>query len=188
MAKPGNIRNALLEQLVPVFRERGYEGATLVQLAAATGLGKASLYHHFPGGKAEMAAVLLRKSVAELQRSAFAHLQRTKRAPVERLDAFIDGFSDYVAEGRSHCLVAVLAQGSAASVHGDLINNQFTDWRNTLITVFEELGEKPKRARRSADQLLDELYGALLTAKLLGNTNHFLRCIKRLKKALATRA
>ena len=185
MAKTAKIRNTLLEQLLPVFRERGYEGATLVQLAAATGLGKASLYHHFPGGKAEMAAVLLRKSVAELQRSAFAHLQRAKRTPGERLDAFIDGFSEYVAQGSSHCLVAVLAQGSAAGVHGDLINNQFTDWRNTLISVFEERGEKPKRARRSADQLLDELYGGLLTAKLLGDTNHFVRCVKRLKKALA---
>jgi len=53
-------RDALLRQLGQVFRERGYEGATLTQLAAATGLGKASLYHHFPGGKAEMADVLVR--------------------------------------------------------------------------------------------------------------------------------
>ncbi len=184
MAKTVHIRNALLEQLGVVVRERGYEGATLVQLAAATGLGKASLYHHFPGGKAEMAAVLLRKSVAELQQRAFAHLNKTKRSPVERLDAFINGFSDYVAQGESHCLVAVIAQGSAADVHGDLINNQFADWRNSLITVYEELGEKHKRARRSADQLLDELYGALLTAKLLGDPNHFTRCVKRLKRAL----
>ncbi len=184
MAKTLNVRDALLEQLVVVFRERGYEGATLVQLAAATGLGKASLYHHFPGGKAEMAAVLLRKSVAELQQRAFAHLNKMKRSPVERLDAFIDGFSDYVAQGASHCLVAVIAQGSAADVHGDLINNQFADWRSSLIRVYEELGEKRKRARRSADQLLDELYGALLTAKLLGDPNHFMRCVKRLKRAL----
>ncbi|MCZ6640461.1 MAG: TetR/AcrR family transcriptional regulator [Gammaproteobacteria bacterium] len=184
MAKTVNIRDTLLEQLVPVFREQGYEGATLVQLAAATGLGKASLYHHFPGGKAEMAAVLLRKSVAELQKRAFAHLTRSKRAPIERLEAFVDGFSDYVAEGAGHCLVAVFTQGSAAGVHGDLINNQFGDWRNTLIAVFEELGEKHKRACRSADQLLDELYGGLLTAKLLGDPNHFTRCVKRIKKAL----
>ena len=184
MAKTANIRDTLLEQLVPVFRERGYEGATLVQLAAATGLGKASLYHHFPGGKAEMAAVLLRKSVAELERRAFARLNSTKRGPAERLSAFIDGFSDYVAQGSSHCLVAVLAQGSAAGEHGALIHTQFADWRNTLIAVFEELGEKPKRARRSADQLLDELYGGLLTAKLLGDSNHFIRCVKRLKKQL----
>jgi len=59
-------RDALLRQLGQVFRERGYEGATLTQLAAATGLGKASLYHHFPGGKAEMADVLVRDAIADV--------------------------------------------------------------------------------------------------------------------------
>lgn len=187
MAKSANLRETLLEQLVPVFRERGYEGATLVQLATATGLGKASLYHHFPGGKAEMAAVLLRKSVADLQKRAFARLTSSKRLPVERLEAFIEGFSDYVNQGANHCLVAVFAQSPASREQGELIKNQFADWLNTLISVFEELGEKPKRARRCADQLLDELYGGLLTAKLLGDPHHFQRCVKRLKKALAAR-
>ena len=102
------------------------------------------------------------------------------------MEAFIDGFSDYVDNGSSHCLVAVLAQGSTATDHGELIYSQFGDWRNTLVGVFEELGQKRKRARRSADQLLDELYGGLLTAKLLGDPDHFLRGVKRLKKALSS--
>ncbi|TGQ06111.1 helix-turn-helix domain-containing protein, partial [Mesorhizobium sp. M00.F.Ca.ET.217.01.1.1] len=38
-----------------VFREHGYEGASLALIGAATGLGKGSLYHFFPGGKEEMA-------------------------------------------------------------------------------------------------------------------------------------
>ncbi|MDH3644464.1 MAG: TetR/AcrR family transcriptional regulator, partial [Gammaproteobacteria bacterium] len=42
-------RESLEDQLVTVFKKRGYEGATLNQLADATGLSKASLYHHFPG-------------------------------------------------------------------------------------------------------------------------------------------
>ena len=42
-------REGLLETLGAVFESRGYDGATLSLLSAATGLGKASLYHPFPG-------------------------------------------------------------------------------------------------------------------------------------------
>ena len=52
-------RIELLNALSDVFRKRGYEGATLAELAAAANLGRASLYHHFPGGKAEMARQVL---------------------------------------------------------------------------------------------------------------------------------
>ena len=41
-------REDLLDRLLLVFRDRGFEGATIAEIARATGLGKASLYHHFP--------------------------------------------------------------------------------------------------------------------------------------------
>ncbi|MDJ0554926.1 MAG: TetR/AcrR family transcriptional regulator [Microcoleaceae cyanobacterium MO_207.B10] len=48
-----------IAQLIQVFRQYGYEGTTLARLSKATGLGKASLYNYFPGGKQEMAATVL---------------------------------------------------------------------------------------------------------------------------------
>lgn len=45
--------------LLRLFREYGYDGATLSKISQATGLGKASLYHHFPGGKDEMVETVL---------------------------------------------------------------------------------------------------------------------------------
>ena len=52
-------RSQAVEKLVKVFRQYGYEGATLSRISQATGLGKASLYHHFPNGKQEMAEAVL---------------------------------------------------------------------------------------------------------------------------------
>ena len=176
-------REALLTSLEPVFLNRGYEGATLTQLAQASGLGKASLYHHFPGGKAEMASVLLRECVARLEQYAFARLNEAK-APEDRLRRFVDGFESYASGGERQCLVAVLAQGSFAEHHGQRISNQFQAWHRHLATVFEETGLKPKRADRAAQLLLAELYGYLLTARLLDDPTHFKRGVKRLKKDL----
>ena len=56
-------RSEAVQKLVMVFRQHGYEGATLSKISEATGLGRASLYHHFPGGKQEMARAVL-ESVA----------------------------------------------------------------------------------------------------------------------------
>jgi AcrR family transcriptional regulator len=45
--------------LAEIFRELGFEGATLSRITERTGIGKGSLYHFFPGGKEEMAAAVL---------------------------------------------------------------------------------------------------------------------------------
>ena len=54
MTRDGSKREAAIAALAEVFRERGYEGASLAALSEASGLGKASLYHFFPKGKEEM--------------------------------------------------------------------------------------------------------------------------------------
>jgi AcrR family transcriptional regulator len=174
-------RDRLAAMLAPVFLKRGYEGATLTQLAEATGLGKASLYHHFPGGKAEMAADLLRRCAAELQHLAFRYLSG-KQKPERRLARFIDGFADYCEGGQRPCLLAILAQGSAAEVHGEAIGRQYGDWLAQLAATFGAMGYGSKRARREAERLMSELYGALLMTALATDPGYFQRTVKRLRK------
>ena len=182
-SRRGQSKQTLLASLRPVFEERGYDGATLSQLAAAAGLGKASLYHHFPGGKAEMAAVLLRESVAELERRAFAKLA-SPRSPQQRLVDFVDGFRDYAGDGERVCLVQVMSQGGAGEAHGDTIARQYADWLRRLASMFEEAGIGARKADRRANELLAGLYGHLQTARLMRSPEIFQRYTKRLKKSL----
>lgn len=172
-------RGTLIASIGAVFRERGYEGATLTQLAAATGLGKASLYHHFPGGKREMVEVLLRESVSELHRLAYARLTGPEPA-AKRLQAFLTGFEDYLERNGGICLLGVLAMGTARESHGAEISAQLSDWRDTLTGVLEEAGYKPKRAARAAGELLSTAYGAQVVSRLLGDPRHLRRTFKRL--------
>lgn len=177
-------RTDLLAALAGVFEALGYDGATLSRLAAATGLSKSSLYHHFPGGKAEMAAVLLRDAAAELERTAFSRLAAAHLPARDRLAAFVDGFSDYVHQGERRCLVSVLAQGSAGVEHGATVAGQFSDWSHRLAATFEDAGYKPKRAERATTELLSGLYGSLELAGLLRDPAVFRQQVKRLKKQL----
>jgi TetR/AcrR family transcriptional repressor of lmrAB and yxaGH operons len=59
MSRAVATRPDIIPALAEVFREHGYEGASLALLGDATGLGKGSLYHFFPNGKEEMAAAVL---------------------------------------------------------------------------------------------------------------------------------
>ena len=171
----------LIVDLLRVFREKGYEGATLTELAKATGLGKASLYHHFPGGKDEMVAMLLRMCIAELQKKAFRHLDG-KGKRTTKIEKFLDGFDSYVEGGEHHCLIAVLAQGSAVNTYGPLIQNQFRDWQTALAQVLDDTGESSKKSQRKAQELLVRLYGALVTMRLTGSDKTFRQTLKRLRK------
>ncbi len=183
-AAPGSAtRTRLLESLGDVFESHGYDGATLSLLSQATGLGKASLYHHFPGGKADMAAALLRDRVARLERLAFSRLQGGLPANV-RLAEFIDGFREYVEDGQRTCLLLVFREGAAGPRYGETLASQYTDWRNRLAATFEEAGQKAKSAERSAAAMLSSLYGALVTAQLAGDPASFKRQAKRLKRSL----
>lgn len=184
MANRGQTRESLLHALRRVFEAQGYAGATLNQLADACELGKASLYHHFPGGKAEMAAVLLRESVAELERLAFSRLSGHGSAG-ERLVGFLDGFDVYVDNGRVNCLIAVFAQSGSTEEHAGMIHAQYGEWLKRLTATLEDTGAKPKRAERDASDLLAGLYGHLTTARLLGDPAGFGRHLKRMKKRFA---
>ncbi len=177
----------LTEQLQSVFIERGYDGATLVHLAHATGLSKASLYHHYPGGKPEMAATLVRHAIARLQRLAFQHLN-ANATPARALEAFIAGFGAYTNYGHSACFLAVISHHGTA--HEEIaplqleIARQFEDWHQMLAATFEAMGNKPKRAERLAHELMASLYGALMNAKIHREPRLFEKALARLTKEL----
>lgn len=70
--------------LAEVFREHGFEGASLSLLSKATGLGKGSLYNFFPGGKEEMMEAVLATSTHGLRRRSSRrwsrHMIRRRRS------------------------------------------------------------------------------------------------------------
>ncbi len=52
-------REDILQAAAAVFRERGYAGATMAQIARRVRLTAGSLYHHFPAGKQDLLIAVL---------------------------------------------------------------------------------------------------------------------------------
>jgi AcrR family transcriptional regulator len=174
----GAERLRLIARLRTVFERNGYAGATFSLLSAASGLGRATLYHHFPGGKRDMAEALLADAVLEFERTALAPL-RGHEKPAARLAGFVDGFARYVHDGHGQCLLAVFAQGDAQATLGPAVSDHLQRWTRLLEATLAATGLGGKRARRLAEELLDGLYGGLVVGKMTGDPEHFVRAHKR---------
>ncbi|HYZ15520.1 MAG TPA: helix-turn-helix domain-containing protein, partial [Candidatus Acidoferrum sp.] len=83
--------NDAVERLFTVFRDQGYAGASISQIAEATGLGRSSLYHYFPGGKEDMALAVLEHVEASMRERLFSPL-RGAGSPTKRLKGMIDAY------------------------------------------------------------------------------------------------
>ncbi|QIK63524.1 TetR/AcrR family transcriptional regulator [Leucobacter viscericola] len=65
--RPGHDRNSMLEVIVQVFNDHGYDASSLGMIADRLGLSKSAVYHHF-ASKAEMLEIALERVLGELER------------------------------------------------------------------------------------------------------------------------
>jgi TetR/AcrR family transcriptional regulator, cholesterol catabolism regulator len=56
-------RKDILAAAATVFQERGYQGATMADIAAKVNLTAGSLYHHFPAGKRDLLLAVLNEGM-----------------------------------------------------------------------------------------------------------------------------
>ncbi|MEM7756705.1 MAG: TetR/AcrR family transcriptional regulator [Cyanobacteria bacterium P01_A01_bin.40] len=176
-------KEEVITKLVPVFRLYGYEGATVSRLSEATGLKKASLYHHFQGGKEQMAEAVLEYVGNWIEEHIFLPLRSPKPVP-ERLAAMIDGIDQFYESGQSPCVLAVMSLGEAHNLFHQQLENSLHKWLDTLSTVVESTGVDPKEARLRAEDAMMLIQGALVLVRVTNDTQPFKRAIAKLPKIL----
>lgn len=80
-------REELLGLIVAVFNERGYEAASMADLATATGLTKSAFYHHFTS-KEELLEMAVDRALTALSQ-ALDRVTELPGGPVQRLEQAI---------------------------------------------------------------------------------------------------
>jgi AcrR family transcriptional regulator len=89
-------RERIVEAAIDLFAERGYEGASMRDLAAAAGISKPVLYDHFDS-KQELFVALMRAISGELTANTAAAMAGGG-SPRDRYRAAIEAFFAYVEE------------------------------------------------------------------------------------------
>lgn len=177
-------KREVVDRVMAVFRERGFEGATLSRIAEATGLGKASLYHYFPGGKEDMGNVVLDVTEDWLREHVIAALggddpprQRIARM-VKELDTLYDG-------GKAACLLGTLTVGDSRVLFRKRLQRIFDGWIEALAGALRDAGLDRRTARERAEDTVARIEGVLILVQARGDTAPFRRLMRQLSDELA---
>ena len=183
MPRPEHRDDSLLDAIADVFREHGFEGASLSRLSETTGLQRASLYHRFPEGKEQMAVAVLERVAERFANHVLAplaaegDLRARVRSAARRL-------GEFYREGRGSCLLESLSLGDASDERRAALAGTTRGLIEALAGAAREAGSSPARARARATEAVVRLEGSLVIARATGDTRPFREVLRGLPEAL----
>jgi AcrR family transcriptional regulator len=151
----------MIEAAVEGLRRRGVAGMSFSEVLDASGAARGAIYHHFPGGKAQLVAEAATFNASEVK-DRFAALPAG--TPVELVRAFLETVRPVVEASAtgSGCAVAAVALGADATDPGlqEVAHEAFTSWTAALSERLTSAGLSAGDANELATTLLILLEGA----------------------------
>lgn len=148
-------RRALIEQAASrVIAERGYDGASLDQIAAAAGVTKSVLYDHF-SSKAELQATLLDQNAQALM-AFVAERVAAAAGPAESFRAGIEAFFEFV-ESHEFAWRVIFRDPPSDPTVADTCVQMHRDVTLGIATMFRSQAEVAEEIAAGDEQRLEML-------------------------------
>lgn len=167
-------RERVIEASRALFMERGYSASGLKQISEASAAPIGSLYHFFPGGKAELAAETLRSSGAAYQMLVEAIFDAAPDIVTGVRNCF-EGAAEVLraTDYADACPIATVALEVASSDERlRLVTAEvFEAWLESAATRLEQGGVHPSRAWELATILVASLEGGFLLSRAAKDTS-----------------
>ncbi len=180
--RPQKVENEiLLDGLMSVLRSKGYDGASLNELASSTGLQKASLYHRFPGGKKEITMAVLDHVDEWLNMHVFAVLQQRDRLPEERLSSVLVNVKELYQAGEAICIIRALSMETGLALFGEKLKNSMNSWIDSFSVLGQDIGLNKNEADQKAVRVVVKIQGSLIVSKTLQSTKPFIDALKEIE-------
>jgi len=181
--RPDRHRDELVAATGQLLRRQGYSGTSVSDFLDAAGAANGSLYHHFPGGKEELARAAIDAAAEQVEAALLAAFDAADDAVVATQRSIDGMIAAFEADPRDGCPVAPTAI-DAAGVSEELrvaAAAAFARWSS----VFERALARSRDAETAAAQarvLLSAIEGALLLDRTSHGTSH----LKALRDAVPT--
>jgi TetR/AcrR family transcriptional repressor of nem operon len=183
MTKGQQTRRKIVEAAAPIFNERGYDGASMAALMAATGLKKGGIYRHF-SSKEELAAEAFDYTWKAAQNARLVNVDESASG-IEQLKQLIANFVNSRGPVSGGCPIlntAVDADDGNAMLR-TRVRKALRNWVARIETIVEKAaargeiraGADPKTA---ATLIVATLEGAIMITRVERN-NRALACVQR---------
>lgn len=177
-------RERMVRSAAYLFRERGYSGTGFRDVIAHSGAPRGSIYHHFPGGKAQLAQEAVRYAGEFLNAGIEAVVEGGD--PAAAVDAFVGWWRQVLvkSEFRAGCpVVAVTVEcHDEAPQLADAAAAVFDRWQDTLATGLGNAGVPDARAARLARLIVASVEGATLLCRAHRNVQPLDDVVAELKE------
>ncbi|MCV7128044.1 TetR/AcrR family transcriptional regulator [Mycolicibacterium vanbaalenii] len=161
----------MLDSASTLIREHGASGTSLDDILRHSRAPRGSVYHHFPGGRAQLI-----EEVVDRAGGALAAIlgDAGDATPATTFDVFISTWkAGLEASGfRAGCPVLAVAveTNDDAPQLTEAAARAFGSWRDALNTVLRHQGVPPARARRLATLIVAAVEGAVALSRVERNT------------------
>ena len=162
----GSTREKMVRTAAVLLREHGVAGTTIDRVLAVSGAPRGSVYHHFPGGRAQLlseAVEFATDSIIELAGAA------GEGDPAVALDAFVALWREQLvaSDYRAGCpvLAVVVDSDPALPELTEQAGEAFGRWQSVLARMLGERGMTTTSADRLALQSLCILEGAVAVSR-----------------------
>jgi AcrR family transcriptional regulator len=163
-----DVRARMVRSAALLFGERGFAGAGLRDVVADSGAPRGSIYHYFPGGKAQLA-----QEAAQLAAASVAEPAEAKLDPIAALHVCLDAWRSALTASDFRAGSALAA---AATAPEDAIGAReaaataYARWSDALTAALRETGVRRKRAARLATVAVASIEGAVVLCRARRDT------------------
>ncbi|MFJ2667730.1 TetR/AcrR family transcriptional regulator [Nocardia fluminea] len=182
-----NTRQKMLGSAIELLRERGAAGVTVDAVLARSSAPRGSVYHHFPGGRAQImteSLTLAGDTISALIAEAAKRGAAGVLAGIAEFWTAILLTSDFEAG----CPVVSVAVGGAPEDRHlqHEVANILLRWHKTLAVAITEEGVAPARAERLATMAIASVEGAVILCRVNRSTTALDEVVEELRILLGT--
>jgi TetR/AcrR family transcriptional regulator, lmrAB and yxaGH operons repressor len=163
---PSDPRRRMIQSAALLMRERGVEAMSFSEVLEHSGAPRGSIYHHFPGGKAQLIEESTRYAGDFIAAGLVAALESAD--PVASVRAFIASWREILREsdyGAGCPVVAATLEGDRTPGARAAAGVAFARWEHLLADGLGQRGIPIERARSIATLTIAAIEGAVIVAR-----------------------
>src|SRR5512139_1523687 len=165
-------RERMVRSAAYLFRERGYSGTGFRDVITHSGAPRGSIYHHFPGGKVQLAQEAVRYAGDFL--AAGVRISMQDNDPTTAVQAFVGWWRQVLEKSdfQAGCpIVAVTVESHAENPElAAAAAAAFQHWQDVLAIALGDAGVDEARSARLATLIVAAVEGATILCRARRDT------------------